>query len=122
MDSIQLKINELLMFYSGCHGNLVTIAMRYMADAYCPNEPPYQIWTKYGLRLRSYYHITVVAMVTYLNSNEVCERYLLSQGTSSPNIDSIQPKTKELVTYYFGCHGNLVTIAMRLVADAYCPK
>ena len=46
MDSIRLKINELLMFYSGCHGNLVTIAMRYMADAYCPNEPPYQIWLK----------------------------------------------------------------------------
>ena len=54
------------MFYSGCHGNLVTIAMRYMTDAYCPSEPPYQIWTKYGLRLRRYYHITVVAMVTYL--------------------------------------------------------
>ena len=66
MDSIRFKINELLMFYSGCHGNLVTIAMRYTADAYCPNEPPYQIWTKYGLRERSYYYITVVAMVTYL--------------------------------------------------------
>ena len=66
MDSIRLKTNELLMFYFGCYGNLVTIAMRYMADAYCPNESPYQIWTKYGLRLRNHYHITVVAMVTYL--------------------------------------------------------
>ena len=28
-------------------------------------------------------------------------------------------KTKELVTYYCG---NLVTIATRCVADAYCPK
>ena len=42
-----------------------------------------------------------------------------------PNMNTIQPKTKELVTYYCGCHGNhgnLVTIAMRYVADAYCPK
>ena len=28
-----------------------------------------------------------------------------------PNINSIQPKTKKLVTYYCGCHGNLVTIS-----------
>ena len=35
------------MFYSGCHGDLVTIAPRYVADAYCPKEPPYQIWTQY---------------------------------------------------------------------------
>ena len=26
MNSIQLKINELLMFYSGCHGNLVMMS------------------------------------------------------------------------------------------------
>ena len=37
-------------------------------------------------------------------------------------MDSIQPKTKELMTYYCGCHGNLVTIAMRFVADAYSHK
>ena len=36
-------------------------------------------------------------------------------------MDSILPKTKELVTYYCGCHGNLVTIATRSVADACCP-
>ena len=53
MDSILLKINELLMFYSGCHGNRVTIAMRYVADVYCPKEPPYQISTQYHLRQRS---------------------------------------------------------------------
>ena len=39
-----------------------------------------------------------------------------------PNMDSMQLQTKELVPYYCGCHGNLVTIAMRYVADAYCPK
>ena len=38
----------------GCHGNLVTIATRYVADAYHPKEPPYQIWTQYDLRQRSY--------------------------------------------------------------------
>ena len=37
-------------------------------------------------------------------------------------MNSIQPKTKQLVTHYCGCHGNLVTIATRFVADAYCPK
>ena len=36
----------------GC-GNLATIAMRYVADAHCPKEPPYQIWTQYNLRQRS---------------------------------------------------------------------
>ena len=29
--------------HCGCHGNLVSIAMRYVADAYHPKEPPYQI-------------------------------------------------------------------------------
>ena len=27
-------------YYSGCHGNLVTIAAGYVADAHCPKEPP----------------------------------------------------------------------------------
>ena len=27
----------------GCHGNWVTIAMRYVANAYCLKERPYQI-------------------------------------------------------------------------------
>ena len=52
------------MLHSGCHGNQVSIAMSYEADAYCPKEPPYQMWTQYDLRQRSYCHITVVAMVT----------------------------------------------------------
>ena len=41
MDSIRLKTKELLRYYCGCHGNLAIIATRYVADAYCPNEPPY---------------------------------------------------------------------------------
>ena len=39
-----------------------------------------------------------------------------------PNVNSTWLKTKELLTYYYGCHGNLVTIATRYVADAYHPK
>ena len=35
MNSNQRKTKELLTFHSGCHGNWVTIAMRYVPDAYC---------------------------------------------------------------------------------------
>ena len=38
------------------------------------------------------------------------------------NMGSIRPKTKELLTYYCGCHGNLVTIAARYVVDAFVPR
>ena len=54
MDSIQLKTKELLTYHCGYHGNLVTIATRYVADAYRLIEPPYQIWTQYDLRQRTY--------------------------------------------------------------------
>ena len=54
MDLIRLKTKELLTYYCGYHVNLVTIATRYVADAYCPKEPPYQIWTQYDLRQMSY--------------------------------------------------------------------
>ena len=47
MDSIRLKTKELLTHHCCCYGNLVTIATKYVADAYCPKEPPYQIWTQY---------------------------------------------------------------------------
>ena len=43
MGSIALKTNELLTYHCGCHGNLVTIATRYMADACCLEEAPCQI-------------------------------------------------------------------------------
>ena len=45
IDSILPKTKELVRYYCGCHGNLVTIATRFVAGAYCPEEPPYQIWT-----------------------------------------------------------------------------
>ena len=50
MDTIQLKTKESLTYYSGCLGNQVTMATRYVADAHCLKEPPYQIWTQYKLR------------------------------------------------------------------------
>ena len=46
--------NALLMFHSGCHGNQVSTVMKYEADAYCPKEPLYKMWTQYDLRQRSY--------------------------------------------------------------------
>ena len=36
------------------HGNLVTIALRYVVDAYLPKEPPYKIWTQSNSRQKSY--------------------------------------------------------------------
>ena len=54
MDLIWHKTKELLTYYCGYHGNLVTIATRYVADAYCPKEPLCQIWTQYDLRQMSY--------------------------------------------------------------------
>ena len=50
MDSIRLKTKELLMYHCGCYGNLVTIATLYVADAYRPKEPLYQIYIQYSLR------------------------------------------------------------------------
>ena len=43
MNLNQFKTKELLTFHSGCHGNWVTIATRYVADAYRSKESPYQI-------------------------------------------------------------------------------
>ena len=37
------------------------------------------------------------------------------------NMDSIRLKTKELLTYYYGCYGNLVTIATRYVPMLIIP-
>ena len=42
------------MFHFDCHDNQVIIALKYVADAYCPKEPPYQMWTQYDLSQRSY--------------------------------------------------------------------
>ena len=38
MNLIELRNKELLTYHYGCHGNLITIATRYLADAYCPNK------------------------------------------------------------------------------------
>ena len=42
------------------------------------------------------------------NSNEVLGWCLLFQRSFLPNINSIPLKTKEILTYRCGCHGNLV--------------
>ena len=37
-------------------------------------------------------------------------------------MNPIHPKTKDLVKFHSGCHGNPLTIALRYVADAYRPS
>ena len=43
MISVGLKTYKLLRYHCSCHGKLVTIAMRYVADAYRPRKASYQI-------------------------------------------------------------------------------
>ena len=50
VNSIQYRAKELLTYHFGCHSNLVTIAMRYVADASHSKENPYQIWAQYDIR------------------------------------------------------------------------
>ena len=46
----------------------------------------------------------------------------MSQGSLMPNMNSIHLKIKDLQRYHCSCHGNLVAVAMKYAADAYCPK
>ena len=61
---LRCRTKELLGFHFSCHGNWITIAMRYVTGAYCLKEPPYQIWTQYNLRQRHYQGLPLVAMAT----------------------------------------------------------
>ena len=38
MNLIPLKTKELCGYHCGCHGNIVTIAYMYLADAYYPKK------------------------------------------------------------------------------------
>ena len=40
---VGLKTYKLLRYHCGCHGKLVIIATRYVADAYHPKKASYQI-------------------------------------------------------------------------------
>ena len=40
-DVNRTKTNELLRHHCSCHGNVVTIATSYAANAYCPKEALY---------------------------------------------------------------------------------
>ena len=121
ISSIWLKTNKLLMFQSGCHGNWVTIAMRYAADAFISKN----LHSKYKLNITwkgiMETSLWLLWQWSYY-SNEVCGLCLLSQGISLPNMNSIGLTTKKLWMFHFGCHGNQVSIAMRYEADAYCPS
>ena len=43
MNSVRFKTHELLRYHFSYHGNLVTIATRYVADAYDHKDISYQI-------------------------------------------------------------------------------
>ena len=44
------------------------------------------------------------------------------QRKLSTNKNSVSLKTKELIIYDYGCHGNIVTISTEYVIDAYYTK
>ena len=46
----------------------------------------------------------------------------MKQRSLLANMNSIKVNTKELMGLHFGCHGNLVAVATKQVAGAYCPK
>ena len=64
MHSMPLKTKEFLKFHFSCYGKRVTIAARYIPDAYCAKESPYQIQTQYDLKQRSNLGFIIVAMAT----------------------------------------------------------
>ena len=39
-----------------------------------------------------------------------------------PNMNSRYLETKDLLRNHCSCHGNLVSVAVKYAADAYCPK
>ena len=69
---MQLKTKELFRFPSGCHGSSVTIAMRYMADAYHAKEPSYQVRTHYKVKQNDLLSFTLVAMGTRYMADVSC--------------------------------------------------
>ena len=83
---------------------------------------PRNLHTKFGLNMTKEKGVIKVSpwlpwQLSYHN-NEVIGWCLLCQGISIPNIVWIQLKTKELLMFHLGCHGNCVTIATRWLADA----
>ena len=73
MNSMRLKTKELLRFLSGCHGNWLTKATRYVVDVYCLKEPPMpnlksvRLKTKELLRFHSGCHGMKISLVSNQN-------------------------------------------------------
>ena len=77
-------------------GNLVTIAVRYVADAYHPKEPPYQIWTQYNIRQMSYWYNYLGC---YGNVATIATRYVADAYPIEPPYQTwtqLRLNTKEL--------------------------
>ena len=87
---------RLLSYYCGCHGNLVTIATSYAADAYVPTSIP--IMDSIQLKRKEFltYHCGCHGNLVIIPMRHVADAYRLIEPTSIPNMDSIQLKTKEL--------------------------
>ena len=49
-----IKIEKLLRYHCNCHGNLVTTATRYVANAYCPKEASQRKYKARGTFLSSF--------------------------------------------------------------------
>ena len=81
MNLVRLRTNKLLMFQSGRHGNQVSIATRYDADAYRPNEPPYQIWTQLRLKTKELlaYHCGCHGNLVTIAARYVADAYCLKE-------------------------------------------
>ena len=78
MISKGLKTLKLLRCHCSCHGNLVTIVMRYFAGVHCPQEALHQIEFQYNLRQSSVlthhcgYHGNIVTKATRYVTNICC--------------------------------------------------
>ena len=78
MGSTELKTKKILTYHCGCHGNLVTIATKYVADAYCLKEAPCQILNQYGLRQRSYKVRKLISVAKHHGATPCHRKHFLS--------------------------------------------
>ena len=96
---------------------------RFMSHRFCNTiwwkRVTFKNYTRYNcsnmnsIRVESKDLLSMVAMATCSQpSNKIPSFSLWFQGTSTPNIKSIQPvEIQELLRYHCGCHDNLVTTA-----------
>ena len=72
MDSIQFRKKELLIYHFGCYSNLVTIATKYVADAYHPKK----LHTKYDLNRTQDKRVTYTTLWLPCNQVTIAMKYV----------------------------------------------